>query len=254
MNLISLSLDTVFAGLLIFCRLGTIIMFLPGLSDPGIAVRIRLIFAVVVSVIVIPVLSGNIPAAVDSDLRLLLIIASEVTTGLSIGISIRMLFNIMQTIGAIISMSTGLAAAMMFDPMQGTQSSIYGRFFSTIAVLLFLVTDLHSIVFKAMVESYTVFPFNSFGKYYDDYIRMIIRVGSDVFILAVKMSSPFIIIAMVINVGAGILSRLMPQFQMFFLILPVQIVSGFFIASLVLSGVMMWFLGYVEQHLIDIYS
>ena len=159
----------------------------------------------------------------------------ELVIGLYFGIVARILLLTMDTAGQIIAMNTGLSNAQIFNPAIATQGSLPGFFLLNIATLLLLITDLHHLLIRALIDSYSLFPPGA-PLPLADFADAISTVISHSFQLAVQLSSPFMVM--------GIMARLMPQLQIFFVALPIQVVMGLVVLSLVLSGAMLVFLEY----------
>ena len=254
MTLVELSVNTVFSAFLVFCRVGTACMFLPGVGESYVSPRIRLIFAVMLSILLIPAIEHHLPSYLDSPLLVGLVIGSEVTLGFAIGIVGKLILSAVHTFGLVVSSQIGLSSAMMLDPSQGSQGSLIGNFISIIILMLIISMDLHLLVLQVFSGSYEIFPINDFSQYFDDFANMIIRVAATAWITGVKISAPFIIVGMLIFLGAGVLSRLMPQFQVFFLMLPAQILVGVFFLMITISGMALWFGEYYRETITNIFS
>ncbi len=140
-------------------------------------------------------------------------------------------------------MNTGLSNAQIFNPAIATQGSLPGFFLLNIATLLLLITDLHHLLIRALIDSYSLFPPGA-PLPLADFADAISTVISHSFQLAVQLSSPFIVLGLLFYLVMGIMARLMPQLQIFFVALPIQVVMGLVVLSLVLSGAMLVFLEY----------
>ena len=245
MTLESFVIGELFTFLLIFTRVGTGIMLLPGIGEGYVSPRIRLLFAVMVSLLLTPVLQDKMPPVPNSPLMLFIIMAGEMLVGLFFGMLARILVATMHTVGMIMSYQSSLSAATMFDVSQATQGSAIGNFLSVTVVLLLFATNLHHLMLGGLVDSYTLFvPGQPLPI--GDMANSMGRLVSDVFIVAVKLASPLIAISLILYVGAGVLSRLMPNMQVFFVLIPAQIQLSFTVLMISLSGIMLWYLDFAE--------
>jgi flagellar biosynthetic protein FliR len=150
--------------------------------------------------------------------------------------------------GNIIAMQTGLAFAQNVDPTQGTQSAIVASFLSMLAVTLIFATDLHHLLIAAMRDSYVLFKPGEILPV-GDFLQMAIKAVSGAFVLGVQLSAPFVVFGLVFYIGLGLLSKLMPQIQIFFIAMPANIGLGFALLFLILGAMMTWFLQGFEQSL-----
>ena len=243
--------DVLFQVIVVFCRIGTICMFLPAISELSISPLIRLIFALIISICVVSSSDVVMQKLDISNLNILLI--NELAIGLCIGITIKILQTTLHTLGMIFSYQAGLSTGMIFDPTQATQGSSYGNLISLSFVVLFLSYDMHLIIIKSLIHSYKTFGFNFFLEHYSDFTNLVISSASKSFNAAVQLSMPFILVGTLINIAAGILSRLIPQMQIFFIMLPVQITAHTMILLVTLNGILIWFLEYFQSNISDIF-
>jgi len=238
--------EQIFGLLLVFVRLGSAMMLLPGFGEAYISPRIRLLIALTVSVVVLPVLPPVLPALPSSPVAMLLLILGEVFIGLFLGSVARILMAALSIGGMMIATVTGLANALTNDPTAAQQGSITGSFLSTLALLIIIVLDLHHLLLRGVIESYTLFiPGQSLLV--GDFSEMITRVVAKAFLLGFQMASPFIAIGLIFNLGLGLLSRLMPQLQVFFIAIPLQIIIGLAVLMAALPALMGWFIMGFEE-------
>ena len=134
-------------------------------------------------------------------------------------------------------MQSGLGAASFFDPAQRAQVAIFGSFLFLAATAAIFITDTHFLFISGVIESYTRFPPGEMLNI-QDVSKFVTHVINDSFILAFKMSSPFLVVSIAILVGSGILSRLMPNLQVFFVVTPAQILVMFCILYIVIIAIM----------------
>jgi len=223
-------------------------MLLPGIGELYISAKSRLIIALVISLIITPIAAPMLPSMPEKSLALMLIILSEVIIGLFIGSVTRILLSAMHIAGAIISMQTGLAAAMLFDPSQGTQGTVIGTFLTFMAILLIFATNTHHIFLYAIVDSYTLFspkeaiPIGGISE------TMSTTLSAS-FLIATKLAAPQLVIALMVYLAAGVMGRLMPQMQVFFLVMPLNIGLGFLVLLATLSTMLMLFMDFFIENM-----
>lgn len=235
-----------FTLLLIFARLGTLIMVLPALGENPVPARLRLVFAWSVAVLMYPVLAPAFADMAQTLAGAVQQVVFEVLTGLFLGLSVRLVMSTLQIAGSAIAMQTGLGFAQNIDPTQGVQAALFASFLSVFAVTMIFLTDLHFILIRAIADSYTLFRPGALVPV-DDFSAMAVRVISGSFRVAVQISAPFLVFGLIFYLGLGILSRLMPQVQIFFLAMPVNILVGFILFMLLLGAIIAWFLQHFES-------
>ena len=231
----------VFAFILIFSRVGSAIMIMPGIGDSFVSNEIRLLFAVAFSFVLTPVLAPHLPAPPSTPGGYLLLVGSETLLGLFIGTVMRILITALDTAGMIVSMQIGFSNAMVFNPMAGSQGSLIGAVYSMTGVLLLFASDLHHLLLATVFDSYNLFPATAALPDSAGMADLIARVVTMSFKTGFAMAIPFIVIGILLQIGFGLLNRLMPQIQIFFLAMPLQILLGLITLTMVFSaGVLYW--------------
>jgi flagellar biosynthetic protein FliR len=241
--------NTAFLYLLLFSRIGAILMLMPALGEDMIPARMRLSFALAFTLVVYPLLSPSLPAMPDDIMNIVGLIFHELAIGLMLGAIARITVMATQVAGAIIAFQSGLSVAMAADPTQGgIQGAVFGSFLSFLGMVLIFATDLHHVALAATYDSYIVFPLDA-PLMFDDAAQLAIRTVSSAFTIGIQMSAPFIVFGLVFNLGAGILARLMPAMQVFFVLMPANILVGLILLALLLTMMMGWYITGFENHL-----
>jgi flagellar biosynthetic protein FliR len=241
--------NTAFLYLLLFSRIGAILMLMPALGEDMIPMRMRLSFALAFTLVVYPLLSPSLPAMPDDVMTIIGLIFHEIAIGIILGAIARITVMATQVAGAIIAFQTGLSSAMTADPTQtGVQGAVFGSFLSFLGMVLIFATDLHHMALAATYDSYMVFPIDA-PLMFDDAAQLAIRTVAGAFSVGVQMSAPFIVFGLVFNLGAGILARLMPALQVYFLLMPANIMVGLVLFATLLTMMMGWYLSHFEAHL-----
>lgn len=240
----------VFAGALIFARLGAILMLLPGFGEGSIPPRIRLAFALLFALALGPILAGEMPAQPERPLQVAGLIINEVLIGLMIGSVARMFLASAAVAGQVIGQQSGLAMAQVFDPSQGQQGALMATFLNLTFMLLLFATNVHHLLLQAAQGSYTLFPAGQLPMI-EDAAQWALSAFADAFMIGVQMASPLIVFGLVFYFGLGILSRLMPQAQIFFIAMPSNIMAGLFITSIALGSMATLWLSRMERFAVE---
>lgn len=230
----------VFAFMLTFVRVGTAITIMPGIGDTFTPQRIRLYIALGLTLVMTPLVQPYIPNPLPDTGTLVVLIAMEFVVGLFIGTIARVLMAALDTAGMVMSMMSGLGNAQVFNPGFATQGSLIGALLSVTGMLMIFATNMHHLLFGGLVGSYELFPI---GELPDSgsMAQMMASMVARSFAIGVQIAAPFIVVALLIYIGMGVLTRLMPQIQVFLLALPLQIMLAFVTLSLTVSaGLMFW--------------
>jgi flagellar biosynthetic protein FliR len=239
----------VYAFMLIFTRLGTAMMIMPGIGDSFVPKNIRLMMSLGMAFVLTPVVQQYVPSPVPAVPVLFSLIMMEFVIGLFIGTMARIFMAALDTAGMIISMTSGLANAQVFNPASASQGSIAGAFLSMTGVVLLFVTNMHHMLIYGLVESYTMFPVGGVPET-GSMAQLVVAAFSGAFLIGFQIAIPFVVVAMLLYIGMGVLSRLMPQVQVFILALPVQIMLSILTLMLILSSAMLFWLGKFEEGMV----
>lgn len=214
------------AFLLLFARLGAVLMLLPVFSEEAAPGQVRLFLAVGATLALFGLLRPEVqPLARQADAELLGTILAELLTGLGLGLTIRLFFQAASMAGALVSLQIGLTTALVFDP-QGGQTPVLGKLMALAAALICLAAGLHQLWFAAIVRSYALFPAGSVPVA-ADWSALAVATAGEALTLAVSLAAPFLIYGIVFNVALGFSARLAPTLQIFFIAQPLNLLLGF---------------------------
>jgi flagellar biosynthesis protein FliR len=215
----------VFAGGLIFARIGAIVMLIPGIGETMVPVRIRLAFAFAMALLMYPVLAATVPALPATSGDLAGAVIKEVLIGVMLGAILRLFMSSLATAGEIVSIQTTLGFAQTANPMQAQPSTTIATFLGLMGVVLVMVTDLHHLFISAIVRSYTLFPFTR-PLQVGDAGQLALETVANSFALGLQLSAPVVVFSLVFNIATGLVGRVMPQFQVFFVATPLMVMMG----------------------------
>ena len=240
--------ETAFFYLLVFGRVGTMLMLAPALGENGIPMRIRLGFALMFALIVFPLVADQLPPLPTDMFEMATMLIREVIVGLMLGTIARMIVMATQTAGAIIAFQAGLSMAMASDPSQpGVQGAMIGNFLTLLGTVLVFAMDLHHLILAAIYDSYAFFPTTG-SLMFEDAAMASVNAVSGAFAVGVQMSAPFIVFGLVFYLGLGLLARLMPQLQVFFIAMPANVGIGLLLLMVLLGAMMGWYMSHFEEH------
>jgi flagellar biosynthetic protein FliR len=229
--------------LLIFARIGTMLMLLPGVGEMSVPVRIRLVSALALTAVLFPLHRNAFTIDLRSFGPVMLLLGQELFVGAVLGITARLAISALQTAGSVVAQQLGLGFVTAIDPTQNQQGAIVGNFLTLLGVTLLFATDLHHLLIAALHESYSLFrpgevPLTG------DVAALATRTVTAAFRVGVQLSAPFIVFGLVFNLALGLLSRVMPQMQVFFVGLPLSILIGLIVLVAVVGAMMGSFLDY----------
>jgi flagellar biosynthesis protein FliR len=231
------------AFMLTFARVGAMVMLLPGLGEINIPVRIKLSVALLLTLIILPLHRADYHVDMNSMAALLVLMIYEILIGVVLGATARVTLAALQVAGAVIAQQLGLGFVTTIDPTQGQQGVLIGNFLTLLGITMLFATDSHHLVIAALNDSYSIFrPGEVMPS--GDVAELATRAFTAAFKIGMQLAAPFLVFGLVFNIGLGVLARLMPQMQVYFVGVPLSILSGFLIFGVVLAAMMGTFLDY----------
>ncbi|MBB5685221.1 flagellar biosynthetic protein FliR [Sphingobium boeckii] len=212
--------------LILFARIGAVLMLLPAFSEEAIPAQIRLLLGMGFTAGLFGLLHGRLTPAQLTDTALPGIIISELLVGLAIGSIISIVFKAAAIAGGIVSMQIGLSSALVSDPALGGQSPMIAHFVAVAATVVCLAMGVHHLWIGSMIQSYTVFPVGGLPPA-EDFARLAISAVGHAMGLGLGMAAPLIVYGIVFNVALGLAARMAPAIQVFFITQPLNIMMGF---------------------------
>jgi flagellar biosynthesis protein FliR len=229
--------------MLVFARIGAMVMLLPGFGETNIPTRIKLSVALLLTLIILPLHRQAYQVDMSSLTPLLVLMLHEIVIGIVLGATARVTLSALQVAGSVIAQQLGLGFVTAIDPTQGQQGLLIGNFLTILGLTLLFATDSHHLVIAALNESYRIFaPGDTFST--GDVAALATRAFAAAFKIGMQLSAPFLVFGLVFNIGLGVLARLMPQMQVYFVGVPLSILVGFLIFALVITAMMATYIDY----------
>ncbi len=230
----------VFAAGLIFARLAAIIMLIPGIGESFIPARIRLGLALGLALMLMPVVGATVPAIPPDVSGVAGAVIKETLIGLMIGAILRLFMTSLASAGEVISIQSTLSFAQTTNPALGQTTPSLATFLGMLGLLLIFATDLHHLFISAIVKSYSLFPFKR-PVQVADAGQLAVQTVSQSFALGIQLSAPVMVFSLIFNIATGLVGRVMPQFQIFFVASPLMVLTSLSIFALSLGVIgMVW--------------
>lgn len=239
------------AFMLTFARIGSMVMLMPGFGETNIPTRIKLSIALGLTLIILPLHRSAYQIDMTSIAPLVVLMLHEIVIGIVLGATARVTLSALQVAGTVIAQQLGLGFVSAVDPTQGQQGLLVGNFLTLLGLALLFATDTHHLVIAALNESYKVF---SPGELLPsgDVASLATKAFAVAFKIGLQLSAPFLVFGLVFNIGLGVLARLMPQMQVYFVGVPLSIFAGFLILVAVMSIMMGTFMDYFTDVLMQL--
>lgn len=213
------------ALLFIFLRLTTFLAIVPVFFPTGTPNHLKIGLGLILSFMVIPGVDYVTVAKISNNLDIVMLAMNEIITGLVLGYIVTLVFDMIKMAGNLMDMQIGLAMASMFDPTTKSTATLVERLVYWISIIIFFIVDGHHILLKSIMESYEVV---SLGKtvIFDSTLMLMLENTSKLFIIAVKIAVPIVLIIIITDLVMGLVSRSVPSLNIMILGIPVKIVVG----------------------------
>ncbi|MGZ3775930.1 MAG: flagellar biosynthetic protein FliR [Pseudobdellovibrionaceae bacterium] len=230
---------------LIFLRMIAFVISSAFLGSPSINVSAKVLLSIVLSVLLYPVVKiGKVDYLMISN-EIIGLAVRELIIGLSLGFLTRLFFFVVTMTGDLVSVSVGLSASQLFNPMLGSNGNTLDQFYSTIGTLVFLAINGHYLLLNGIAQSYDLIPVSSMTLHAGPFAEMAV-FGQTVMIMAIKMCAPVLITVLLVNLAMGILGRAVPQINVLVTSMPVTIMLGMMVVFLCLPLMVIEMNGLVE--------
>lgn len=240
--------------MLVFARVGCVLMLLPGLSDMTVPMQIRLYVALGLSLVLTPLLGPLLGPIPSQPVAFTMLVCREMLFGFFIGLMSQMMLNSVQIAGFMASHATSLSSAFTFNPqMASSQSTVLASLMSLLAVTMLFVTDMHHMLIVGIADSYRVFSATGPVQFGDLTETMVDALGRS-FLVGMQMAAPFIVVSIGLFLAMGLVARLVPQIQVFALSVPVQLLTGLALLLVTISAMMLYFMDQYQDFWTGLFS
>jgi len=225
--------ERVVALVLVLARVVGLAVLAPVLGSRMVPARVRIALVVFLSLAMLPTIAHGSSAlpALDSTVELLLAIAVETAIGLLLGLVAQLVFGAVQMAGELAGMQMGLGMASLIDPQSHDRVVVLAQWQGAFALLLFLAVDGHHLLIEAVAESFRRVPPGATGIAAAGF-GMAVSFAGQLFVLALKLAAPVLILVLLVNAGLGALGKLVPQLNVMVVGFPINVAAGFFILAL----------------------
>lgn len=218
-----LAATLIFPFFLVFCRLGAALLVFPALSDDAIPTRLRLLMALGAAAVMYPLLAPSLPPLPSATGNLTLLVFAELVLGLLLGLGARLFLAALSLAGELIAFAAGLQAATLFDPSSNANSGAPTIFLTLTGGMLVLALNLHHDLIRAVATSYATFPAGQLPPV-TDVTAAVVQIFAEFSALGLQLAAPVVVAGLLTTALFGLLNRLIPQLQVFFVSVPLTVI------------------------------
>ena len=226
--------EQIYGAALVFARVGSFCMLIPGIGETSVPANIRLAFALLLAMVLYPIVRSSLPAIPATLDGLAAQVTIEILIGLGIGALLRLFLSTLLVAGEVVSLQTTLSFAQTTNPTEAQPTATVGSFLTILGLTLIFATNLHHVFLAGVVHSYMLFPVARPAPI-GDFGQLAARMTGETFALGIQLSAPVMVFSLVFNVATGFIARAMPQFQVFFVASPLTVLLGLSVFALSLG-------------------
>ena len=225
-----------FAAMLLLSRVGSACMLLPGIGEMEVPMTVRAGFVLLLVALLLPVLLADMPAIPDDIAGMMAMLAAEIFNGIWLGWLTRMILLALPMAGQTIAGAIGMTNVLQPDAMLGAGASALQRLFGLAAPLLVLGNGLLALPLAAVTGSYRLVAAGHVLPA-GDTVNAYVGALAEAFALGFQLAAPFLMAAVLFHVSLGLLARLVPSLQTYFVAAPGQILGGLLLLGLLGSAI-----------------
>jgi flagellar biosynthesis protein FliR len=221
--------------ILVFVRFTGFYLTAPIWMDRKIPAMFKLGFAFFTSILAM----GTMPdQAIELDSNYISLVLKEVMVGICLGFFTSLLLYAVQLAGSFVDLQSGFAMAMMFDPQTGTQEPLTGRLYYYIAIIFFLSMDGHHLLIQGVLASFEWIPVLSWlpTATSENLVFFALEMTKNMFWIAFLIAAPLVCTLFLVDVALGILSKSVPQMNLFVVGIPIKMFVHFIVLYVSLPG------------------
>lgn len=233
----------VFKLLLVFLRVGAAMSLFPAIGGSVVSARMRLLIALAFAFALIAPIAPALPAEPKDPWALMVMALGEILIGVYLGGITQLIVAAVDLAGSLIGYATGLTNALVSDPVTDQQSQLVTGLLTLATVTLLLLTDSEHIMLRALADSYRLFTPGQ-PILLGDMAQTMVETMSSSFSIGARLAAPLLVFSLMFNVTLGIINRMVPQVQVFFVGLPIQVLGGMAVLAISLPVFLLWFVTY----------
>ena len=230
--------DSVPMFALVIARVGAAMALLPGLGEAVAPASVRIGLAVSITILLMPELVAPPFLVQVENFNMMLMVISEVITGLWFGWIARMIVLALPIAAQYIGFLVGLASVLQPDTELGSQSTALGKLFELAAPLLMLLFGLYTLPLKALSGLFQLIPLGRLLPAADT-TQIAMSAVVTAFNLALQLASPFVVVGILWHLAMGQIARMASRMQIYFVSMPGQIIFGLMLLMLTASTIIM---------------
>jgi len=226
----------ILVGILVFLRIGLLAVFLPVIGHKLVPAPVKAGFVGILTLLLYPVVSQHVPEIKPDVVVFSMLAIQEMLLAAALAMIAQLIFTAAHLAGQVMSMQMGMAMANMFDPVTSTQSAVVAQFIGMFAMLMWLASGAHHMFIMTLADSFHQMPVGSTWSFHG--WDVMLEAAAAMFALAIRLMAPVLLLLFFVYVALGLVSRAVPQIQVFFVSFPLSVGLGLLILALSFPAMM----------------
>jgi flagellar biosynthesis protein FliR len=245
--------ETVLTFLLAFLRISGLFFLMPFFSRSAVNSKVRLFFGVIVTFVVFPVIPKDLSGIDIGNIYIFVSLAIiEIAVGVILGYMVILIFSVIQITSEIYSTQMGFNMVNVFDPMAQIQVPILGQFNNLFFMSLFFISGMHGKFLEVVIKTFYMYPIGHVGFHQENMLRAVLDGFQYSFLAAMQLALPILGMLLLIDIILGIMSRIAPQMNVFFIGMPLKIMVGLILLISMVPYMMVYFNMIIEESYVRI--
>ncbi len=217
--------------ILILTRVGGTFLSTPVFSSGGFLTKPKVLFAILLTVVLFPVIQITPPAGFWRPSVFVLLVISELAVGMLMGMVFNFIFAGIQLAGHVMGFEIGFSLVRSIDPLTNVETVVMSVLWNLIALVLFMTINGHHLIIQTFIHSYQVMPVGTFSLNHDG-VMMLMSLSGSIFVIGVQLAAPVLVVVGIVDIIIGLIGRAAPQVQILLIAFPLKILTGLFAAGL----------------------
>ena len=213
------------AGGLLIGRVMPLVVFTPMLGGPVLPARLRVGISLLLVMVLLPAVAPATPVELTTA-EFAGLAFKEALVGLTLATMILLMYHAFTTFGAIVDVTRGATLANVYDPATQQQQPVLGTLFLQTAIVLFLTLGGHRVVIEALGQSLQTIPLFDAAPPGLSATPLFLAMLTELLVVAIRLAFPVILILLLLDVVLGLLNKVAPQVQVYFLGLTIKTSLG----------------------------
>jgi flagellar biosynthetic protein FliR len=218
-------LNSIDIFLLVLTRMSGLFIVAPIFGRRNLPVYFKIGLAFFMAVLLVNTQKVGVTLSYNNLWQFSALVIREILVGIIIGYVSYIVFTAIYVAGQLIDMQIGFGIVNVIDPISNIQVPITANFYYMMCMLFFLMGNGHHILIRALFDSFTIVPLGT-AAFSNALMGDILSIFGNIFSIGFRIAAPVVVTILVTDLALGIMSRAVPQLNVFVVGMPLKIIIG----------------------------